>query len=54
MICHPFLSAHGETLRSLPPTGRPAAEASSDCRTDPMSTLTPYGLADEDPNRSRR
>ena len=51
VICHPLLSAHGETLRSLPPTGRPAAEASSDCRTDPMSTLTPYGLADEDPNR---
>ena len=26
-ICHPLLSADGETLRSLPPTGRPAAEA---------------------------
>ena len=44
------VSAWGDAARS-PPTGRPAAEASSDCRTDPMSTLTPYGLADEDPNR---
>jgi hypothetical protein len=49
LICYPQLSAAGDTVRYMPPAGRPTAESSADCRTDPASTLTPFDLAHGDP-----
>jgi hypothetical protein len=45
VVCYPMSSPEGETMRYLPSTGRPAAESSTDCRTDPAGNLSPYGLA---------
>ncbi len=49
VMCYPVLSPGGDTMRYLPTTGRPSAELSSDCRTDPFSTLFPFDLAASDP-----
>jgi hypothetical protein len=51
VVCYPQLSGVGVTMRYLPPSGRPLAENSSDCRTHPSSTLTPFGLAASDDDR---
>jgi hypothetical protein len=42
VICQPLTSPDGQTMRYRPPGGRPAAEGSSDCGTDPLGTVTPY------------
>jgi hypothetical protein len=45
VICQPSLSTHGVTMRFRPAGGRPHAEGSSDCRTDPLGSLAPYIVA---------
>jgi hypothetical protein len=42
VMCSPFTSDDGVTMRYTTITGRPPAEASTDCRLDPISPLTPY------------
>ena len=51
VVCYPDLSDDGQSLRTLPATGRPLAESSADCRTHPASTITPFDLAASDPDR---
>jgi hypothetical protein len=42
VMCSPASTADGLTLRYSTITGRPPAEAGTDCRLDPISPLTPY------------
>ncbi len=51
VVCYPDASEQGDTLRTLPATGRPLAESSADCRFDPAGNLMPYHLGDSDADR---
>jgi hypothetical protein len=44
VVCYPARSEQGKTMRYTPSTGRPAAENSADCRTDPAGSLAPFHL----------
>jgi hypothetical protein len=48
VVCNPRISDENNAMRYNPPTGRPSSELSTDCRTDPISMLSPYRLADVD------
>ena len=42
VVCSPLTTDEGVTMRYVTITGRPSAEAGTNCLTDPISPLTPY------------
>jgi hypothetical protein len=54
VICQPLTSPDGLTMRYRPPGGRPAAEGSSDCGTDPLGNRHALHGADGTERRRAR